>query len=301
LDWDSRLVWISRPSDNPYLNKRGEGYHHDLELAGSGDIYVLAQERRRVTDPYGEPQPKRPWKAKPPGYEIRDNSIVVLSPEGTPRSKISFYDLAGELLAAEIKKQVEDIKAGLKSRGVVPVMSFDIFHANTVEEILMDIGVARKGDLLFCIRNLDLIGTLDIEKEEIAWIWGPNVLERPHNSSLLANGHILVFDNGLRERGYSRVLEVDPGTGEIVWQYESDPREDFFSPVMGGNQRLPGGNTLITESTEGRVFEVTGDGKVVWEFLNFETSKDAEHEGKRSTIYRMIRYDPQYLRRALPR
>ena len=41
----------------------------------------------------------------------------------------------------------------------------------------------------------------------------------------------------------------------------------FFSPYMGSVQRLWNGNTLICESAFGRLFEVTPDGDVVWEFV----------------------------------
>jgi len=34
------------------------------------------------------------------------------------------------------------------------------------------------------------------------------------------------------------------------------------------NQRLPNGNTLITESTQGRIFEVTPENEIVWEYYN---------------------------------
>ena len=33
-------------------------------------------------------------------------------------------------------------------------------------------------------------------------------------------------------------------------------------------QRLPNGNTLITEGSDGRVFEVTKDHELVWEFIS---------------------------------
>jgi hypothetical protein len=34
---------------------------------------------------------------------------------------------------------------------------------------------------------------------------------------MLPNGHIMVYDNGTR-RGYSRVIELDPLSAEIVWE-----------------------------------------------------------------------------------
>ncbi len=108
--------------------------------------------------------------------------------------------------------------------------------------------------------------------------------------TLLENGHLLVFDNGVH-RDHSRVLEVGPVTGEIIWQYQS---VDFYSQWRGSNQRLPNGNTLICESETGRVFEVDPLGEIVWEFYNPELK-----DGKRKRIYRLMRYAPEQLEELL--
>jgi hypothetical protein len=42
----------------------------------------------------------------------------------------------------------------------------------------------------------------------------------------------------------------------------------FYSPHIGGVQRLAGGNTLICEGAHGNVFEVTPDGEIVWDYVN---------------------------------
>ena len=70
------------------------------------------------------------------------------------------------------------------------------------------------------------------------------------------------------ERGWSRVLEIDPLTDRIVWEYGVAESERFYSRGRGNAQRLPNGNTLITDSDNGRAFEVTHDGDLVWEFRN---------------------------------
>ena len=77
------------------------------------------------------------------------------------------------------------------------------------------------------------------------------------------------------QRDYSRILEFDPVTLKIVWQYT--PREAgflvpldasrFYSPFISSAQRLPNGNTLITEGSDGRVFEVTAEHEIVWEYI----------------------------------
>jgi hypothetical protein len=299
MDWDSRIVWISRASDNPYLKSPRPGYHHDFEVTESGDIYILAQELRQVdlaTRTTAKKIRRRAGHSR--GRNIRDNFIMMLSSNGIPESSLSLYDLVGETMSGEIKAYMarSETRSGAKS---VVTTSDDVFHANTVEEIPRDIAVAGKGDVLFCIRNLDFLGILKVKTGDLVWGWGPGTLEYPHHPSVLKSGNILVFDNGGRERAYSRILELNPETKKITWQYVGDPPESFFSPVMGASQRLPNGNTLITESTSGRVFEVTRDGKTTWQFLNFETSPKAESKGKRATIYRMMRYSPGYLERPI--
>ena len=74
-----------------------------------------------------------------------------------------------------------------------------------------------------------------------------------------------MFDNGLA-RNWSRVVELDPASGEIVWEFRGDPQTSFHTAICGAAQRLPNGNTLITDSDSARVIEVAGDGEIVWEF-----------------------------------
>ncbi|MBU1652653.1 arylsulfotransferase family protein, partial [bacterium] len=66
----------------------------------------------------------------------------------------------------------------------------------------------------------------------------------------------------------SKVIEFDPATGEIIWQYGTAPEEHFFTEQIGSCQRLPNNNVLITESEPGRAFEVTLDKTIVWEYYN---------------------------------
>ncbi|MFH1403496.1 MAG: arylsulfotransferase family protein, partial [Candidatus Altiarchaeota archaeon] len=97
--------------------------------------------------------------------------------------------------------------------------------------------------------------------------------------------NIMVFDNG-RHRCYSRVIELNPITREIVWEYTGTPRESFFTDVVGRAQPLPNGNVLVTEGMKGHVFEITRDKEVVWDYwLPYY-----DEEGNRYSIYRMRRY-----------
>ena len=134
--------------------------------------------------------------------------------------------------------------------------------------------------------------TSDRPEHKLGWIIGQ------HHAHMIprglpGEGNILVYDNGgwagydapnpgsphgvkAAQRDFSRILEFDPITLEIVWQYT--PKEAgflipldasrFYSPFISSAQRLPNGNTLITEGSDGRIFEVTADHEIVWEYIN---------------------------------
>ena len=265
LDWDSRVLW-----------KRELRAHHDLAIGPAREIYVL--DRQVVDIPHGDGT-----------IPIVDDGIAVLEPDGSLRTRYSIHALFGARVPGET---LEAIAGELRQRSVQELEDLriiDIFHTNTVEVLDRDLGnLPTKGDILICVKRLDLIAIVDLDEGRIEWSWGPGELDKPHQPTLTADGRILVFDNGTG-RGYSRVVEVDPLRGEIVWQYEAEPRESFYSETRGGSQKLPNGNVLVTEANRGRVFEVTRDGQVVWEFYNPNTR--AEEGFQRGAIYRMTRID----------
>jgi arylsulfotransferase ASST len=116
----------------------------------------------------------------------------------------------------------------------------------------------------------------------------------------VADGRLLIFDNGTFRTGesvtYSRAIEVDRETSAVVWEYRDSPPEAFYTSFMGAAQRLPGGNTLITESAFGRLFEVTREGRVCWEFVVPQFAKYADpilaraFPGESNAVFRAYRY-----------
>ena len=140
--------------------------------------------------------------------------------------------------------------------------------------------------MLVCFRNQQRIAVLDWDAGEIVWAWGRGRISGPHDAQVLASGNILLFDNGLG-RGWSRGVEMDPSTGDIVWEWRADPPEAFFTMSKGSIERLPNGNTLMAESDRGRAIEVTPAGEVVWEYeCPYETGP-----GERAVIVR-VRHFP---------
>ena len=115
--------------------------------------------------------------------------------------------------------------------------------------------------------------------------------EGQHDPKVIPNGNLLLFDN--RGRGNaSSVLELDPLTGETVWEYHGTPEAPFFSLTCGTAERLPNGNTLVTESDSGRAFEVTRAGEIVWEFWN--PQRAGENGEYIATLFEVVRLPPEF-------
>jgi hypothetical protein len=273
LDWDSRIKWMKKLR-----------CHHDVSEAPNGDIMVL-QRSYGFTTVHDLPTP------------ARDDHVVVLSAAGEVKGDFSVGQLLRDAIpvsrALHIWRwQLTNVRTSIQLRIRNAFMFdkgfMDLLHTNTVTVVDRDYNdILREGNLIVCSPMIDLVAVIDPKQSRVVWQWGPGELEGPHNSRVIDNGHILIFDNGVRRR-YSRVVELDPTTNKIVWSYEDEQQDRFYSPVCGGAQRLPNGNTMITDTVGGRVFEVTSDGELVWEFYT-PLPGDENLSASRPTIYRMER------------
>ena len=132
------------------------------------------------------------------------------------------------------------------------------------------LSLTSDGDLLVSFRQIDTVGIVDRSTGRFTWKWGPGEVSHQHHPTWLPNGRVLLFDNGPHRGGatFSRVIEVDPGSNEVAWEYRGEPPISFYSYHISGAERQPNGNTLICEGAPGRIFEVTPDGEIVWEYVN---------------------------------
>lgn len=141
------------------------------------------------------------------------------------------------------------------------------------------------GNIMISYRQINTIAIIDRQTGDIVWRAGPEpaLTIGQHDAYMIDQGlpgagNIMAFDNGLQagfppiSRPFSQVVEIDPTTKQIVWRYNATfsgfPQWDFFSPIISGAQRLVNGNTMITEGTKGRLFEIAPNGEIVWEFWN---------------------------------
>jgi hypothetical protein len=274
VGWKSNRVWGQKIR-----------VHHGFYADQNQDIYALNRKDSVAL-----------WRGLP--ISLIEDYITVFSPNGDFKKNIFFLNAAKKYLTFKgiIKiyryllnpdKIKEVFRRKLHGKPLFQIsLTFDVLHTNSVHVIERNIeGLCKKGDILISMRDLDLVAILNPEKTEFVWEWGPGIISAQHHATLLGNNNILLFDNGY-SRGYSRIIEINPIFKKITWQYQADPPEDFSSPRRGSCQRLPNGNTLITESDSGNVFEVTKTGKIVWRFYVPEINKETN---KRQAIYRMIR------------
>ncbi len=234
LDRNSHILWALQVK-----------CHHDLDVDSHGNIYVLAQKEHIISS----------VNAKKP---VIEELILKISPEGKQISSVSLLE-------------------ALQNSKYSPLLNFtmdhgDILHANTLSLLHDSPGALNsafsQGNILTSFRHLDTIAILDWKQEKIVWAL-TGLWHLQHEPEFLSNGNILVFDNQGTPK-HSKVIEINPLTQEIVWEYTGGSKLRFFSGSSGSLQRLSNGNTLIIQSNGGRAFEVTPGKNIVWQFFNPE-------------------------------
>jgi len=230
---------------------------------------------------------------------LEDDRLIEVAPDG----RIVWEWTAGEHIDAF--GFAPDARAAIKAAADVNAAraSFDWLHVNSATYLgpnrWFDAGDRRfaPNNVLISSRQASLLAIV-ARDGKIVWQLGPDFsateelkkirqIIGQHHAHLIPKGlpgagNLLVFDNGGSSgygfagpiapdgvgafaRATSRVLEIDPVTLALKWSYAA-PR--FFSTNISSAQRLPNGNTLITEGAGGRMFEVTNDGTIVWEYMN---------------------------------
>ena len=121
-------------------------------------------------------------------------------------------------------------------------------HANSLRAL-------PNGDWIISLRRIDTVAIVDGKSGEFKWKWGRDVLSHQHDARYLPNGRVTLFNNNTHATGgptSSSVIEIDPATDEIVWEYKGSPEVSFYSSYISGADRLDNGNTLICEGAHGR-------------------------------------------------
>lgn len=283
---EGTTVWSSRQHHDWQRDDFPAGYYSPASTPGTsgGTTLILTHTTRS--------QPKVA------NVVLEDDRLIEVSAKG---------DITWEWVAGDHIDELgfkPDAREAIKAAGSFNAAraSYDWLHVNSATYLgpnkWFDQGDRRfaPNHVIISSREASLLAIV-ARDGSIVWRLGPDFSETKelrairqiigqHHAHFIpkglpGDGHLLVFDNGGSSgygfaspiapdgrgafaRATSRVLEINPVTLELVWSYTS---ARFFSTNISGAQRLPNGNTLITAGAGGRIFEVTREGQIVWEYM----------------------------------
>ncbi len=264
-DWDGNVVWTHE----------GIGSMNDMRILPNGHRLLLAH----------EPMPAE--------FQAQVNDVEI-APWWPPRRRGSEeVQLSGDIY--EVNREGEVVWEWHAynhldlNRFSPATPEGDWLHTNSIAPIpenkWFDDGDERfrPGNILVNARNIDTMYIVDKETKQVVWegthtykdgmahSHEPEMIEK----GLPGAGNIILFDNGLFTRhrthtGQSFIVELNPVSQEIEWLYETKGYANlkFFSKSMGTQKRLPNGNTYISEDNKGRLFQVTSEREIAWEYVN---------------------------------
>jgi hypothetical protein len=272
-NWNMKIVWEYR---SPHL------VHHDVRRLRNGNTIFPYLKKMVYSIP---PSAEEPHPAQ---RKLRSDVILEVSRTGD-----IVWEWHADRYLDRNRCRGINCKYHLESKHWIANIR-DWTHVNTVQ-VLPDNKWHRQGDprfkpgnIIILPRNMGTAMIIDRPSKKIVWEYAGDYrggLVFPHESHMIPEGlpgagNILIFDNGRKKKRGSFALEINPVTKKVVWVYENGP--SFFSKGLGSLQRLPNGNTLISEDERGRVFEVTPDKQVVWRYK------------RQFAVKRAHRYPPDY-------
>ena len=268
--------------------------------------------------------------------KLLDDCIIEVDWEGNIVWKWNINEHFRELDFDEFQKSA--LFRNPNYHPVGPEGQSDWMHINSMSTLgpnkWYDAGDERfhPDNIIWDAREANIMGITSKETGKIVWSIGPDftktkelrrigqIIGQHHchmiPKGLPGEGNILIFDNGgwagygapcrmskdgtkVDIRDHSRILEIDPVTLRLVWEFTGKDFKNkqsmdllsttqFYSQLTSSAQRLPNGNTMICEGCSARLTEVTADKELVWEYV----SPHAEGIG---FFYRAYRYPYDYV------
>ena len=279
LDWDGNIVWQWGETAPGGAAQQ----HHDWARLPNANTLVLSALSYQIA---GFALPKQLDDAI---YEVAPNGDIVW--KWIAGDHLEEFGFTPEALALVRKSELPDY-----------------LHVNDMKPLgpnhwFRD-GDARfnPDNIMISSREVNFTIIIDKKTGRVVWRLGPAYPPTPkgprrlpsiidqisgqHDPHLIPEalpgaGDLLVFDNQgaagfppatLKLFPGSRALEIDPVKQQIVWEYtgsDSDaPEWSFYSSFISDVRRLPNGNTFIDEGMNGRFFQITPTGEIVWEYVS---------------------------------
>ena len=266
-DWDSNVVW----------RHQGIGSVNDLRILPSNNRLLIAHQpipaaaQARVKDVGDKIAPW--WGPRTRGSGEHQNGADIY--EVTVDGAVVWEWHAHDHLDLNLFSPVTPPGDWLHANSIAPLPENKWFDDGDQR--------FRPGNIILNARNIDKIFIIDRQSGAVVWEGSHDYkggMSHAHEPEMIEKGlpgagNIILFDNSLFPRhrthtGQSFIIEMNPISKEIIWKYETNGYANikFFSKTMGSQKRLPNGNTFIAEDNTGRLFQVTPDGTIVWEFVN---------------------------------
>ncbi len=314
VDWNGNVVYefnkwelvLNENNENQWIARQ----HHDFQREGNPVGYYSPELEFETKNPKHLILVHRDVKDEGISkFPLLDDSIIEVDSEQHVIWEWNAHEHFNEMGFSETQKRIIS-----KAPNMHPEGFGDWIHINSMSEIgpNKNYNEGHKefhpNNIIVSSREANLIFIIDKKTKKIVWKIGPNYEQKRENNDIMVigchhphiipkglpgAGNLLVFDNGgwagygleslssengnkNVHRDYSRVLEINPITFEIIWEHTAASQgyempfdaSKFYSPYVGSAQRLINGNTLICEGSDGRLIEATKEHEIVWEYIS---------------------------------
>lgn len=275
IDGAGEVVWYRRTADFPFGAARR-----------AGGTFVLMDRGRGLQEVTAAGVVVAEVAQEPGGRELHHDVIT------TPRNTVLFIahdrrahegtSVAGEAIwewvpetgALERRWSSWDVLSIDEDRG--PRFGDEWMHANALS-------IGPRGNVLMSVHYFDQVLSIAPDWSGLEWRLGgvratihtdgTDAFSGQHTAAEVADGRVLLFDNGVGRGGPSRAVEFALQEDRAVKQWEWISPTGTFASAVSSARRLAGGNTLVAFGMQDGVngsrggteaFEVTPAGQVVW-------------------------------------
>jgi hypothetical protein len=239
VDKDSRPVWAYPAAA-----------HHDMDVDDDGTIYTLTQKIERHP-PKGLERLPSPLIA---------DAVAVLAPDGRELDTVPILEAFRDSPYAGMLLDSIDLPPKYKGSG-------DLIHANSIKVLRRAVApkfpLFKPGQVLISLRHVHTLAVLDLPTRKVVWA-ARGVWQLQHDAAFLDTGDIVMYDN-CGSAYVSRVVDYNPISQAVTRTYACENILPFRTACRGAAQRVPNGNTLLSDPDHWMLLEVTPEKELVWE------------------------------------
>ena len=223
--------------------------HHSIFLSEDSTLWVGGRKY------YDKPIAKYPNLTAP----VNEDLVLHVTLDGEILEETSVFDILE--------------RNNLQHLMYMQSLSGDLYHLNDIDVFPNDWeeGVFKNGDVMISLRQLNTIIVYDRWTYQVKHIISGGFV-RQHDPDFRDGNTISVFNNnniGPASDGIqSNILIKSLNDDQTFLAYAGSKHYQFYTQSMGKHQWLSNGNILISDTKEGKAFEVNKDSKVVWEYNN---------------------------------